>query len=691
MYKNEKRYALVNGVLLDGTRDMAPQAGKVICVDGSRIAAVTDGAAPAGYETVDLGGQYVLPGLINLHVHLPASGKPKKKPSDPKKLVKLITSNGLMRRVGIRLCEGYAKMELLSGVTTIRTVGGVADFDTIIRDQAAAGAILSPRVVASNMAVSVPGGHMAGSLAYEARTPEEAAACVEKIAAEKPDLIKLMITGGVMDAEVVGGTMDVAGRTVTPGFIDIHRHADAAAFRPDYGSLELRQGLTTIVNGNCGLSAAPFGPDHAAAIRAYLRPITGDIPDTLPSASLAAYLAALRDLPLHTGMLVGAGILRADTAGYELEHLDEAHYRAIHRAMERALGDGALGVSLGLGYAPECFCTTEELIHTLEPLRGQDIPLTVHMRQEGAGVCTSVEEMLTVARTLRIPLHISHLKAMGRDSWGKKIPRALALLEQARQEGLDVSCDVYPYTAGSTQLLHILPPEFLEGGMDAVVRRLSDPAARRELARRIESGSGFDDIARLAGWDGIYLTSLHCPEDHPFLGKSLAQIAALTGQDPLDCCCDLLVREDGQITMIDFMASEEDIIAILQSDLSNLISDATYPTEGMPHPRVYGTFPRLIQHFVMKKHALTLEQAVRKMTALPARALRLRHKGVIAEGMDADLCVFDPAQLRENGDYRCPCRMASGLDAVLVAGQPAVIHDTLTGAHAGTVIRRELI
>ena len=204
MYKNEKRYALVNGVLLDGTRDMAPQTGKVICVDGSRIAAVTDGAAPAGYETVDLGGQYVLPGLINLHVHLPASGKPRKKPSDPKKLVKLITSNGLMRRVGIRLCEGYARTELLSGVTTIRTVGGVADFDTMIRDQAAAGAILSPRVVASNMAVSVPEGHMAGSLAYEARTPEEAAACVEKIAAEKPDLIKLMITGGVMDAEVVG-------------------------------------------------------------------------------------------------------------------------------------------------------------------------------------------------------------------------------------------------------------------------------------------------------------------------------------------------------------------------------------------------------------------------------------------------------------------------------------------------------
>ena len=205
MYQNQTRYVLTNGIVLDGTRDMAPQTGKDIYIEGSRIVAVTDAAGRrAGYEVVDLEGQYVLPGLINLHVHLPASGKPKKKPSDPKKLVKLITSTALTRRIGVKLCEGYARAELLGGVTTIRTVGGVADFDTVIRDLAAQGKILSPRVVASNMAISVPGGHMAGSLAYEVRTPEEAAAYVDKIAAEKPDLIKLMITGGVLDAEVVG-------------------------------------------------------------------------------------------------------------------------------------------------------------------------------------------------------------------------------------------------------------------------------------------------------------------------------------------------------------------------------------------------------------------------------------------------------------------------------------------------------
>ena len=205
MYQNNKRYALTNCVILDGSEHMEPQTGKAVCIDGEKIAEITDAQhIPAGYETVDLGGRYVLPGLINMHVHLPASGKPKKKASDPKKLVKLITSCGLMNKIGVNMCEGYAKTELLSGVTTIRTVGGVADYDTRIRDLAAAGKILAPRVLASNMAVSVPGGHMAGSLAYEAHTAAEAAAFVEKIAGDKPDLIKLMITGGVLDAEVVG-------------------------------------------------------------------------------------------------------------------------------------------------------------------------------------------------------------------------------------------------------------------------------------------------------------------------------------------------------------------------------------------------------------------------------------------------------------------------------------------------------
>ena len=223
--------------------------------------------------------------------------------------------------------------------------------------------------------------------------------------------------------------------------------------------------------------------------------------------------------------------------------------------------------------------------------------------------------------------------------------------------------------------------------MDAVVRRLADPHERETLAHRIEDGSGFDDIAKLAGWDGIFLSSLHCPEDAPLLGKSIAQEAVLEHKSPLDACCDLLIREHCQVTMIDFMAAEEDIAAILRSPLSCLISDATYPTEGMPHPRVYGSCTRLLQHFVGEKGVLSLEEGVRKLTLEPARALRLSGKGVIAEGADADLCLFSPENIRENGAYTAPRQLASGMDAVFVAGVPEIMDGQFTGETRGRVLR----
>ena len=255
MYHNDKKYALTNCVLLDGSEHMEPQTGKAVCIDGEKINEIVDAQhIPAGYEAVDLGGKYVLPGLINMHVHLPASGKPKKKASDPKKLVKLITSCALTNKVGLNMCEGYAKTELLSGVTTIRTVGGVADYDTRIRDLAAAGKILAPRVLASNMAVSVPGGHMAGSLAYEAHTAAEAAAFVEKIAGDKPDLIKLMITGGVLDATQKGtpGELKMKPEMVRAVCDEAHRLGYPVAAHtesPEGVKVALENGVDSIEHG----------------------------------------------------------------------------------------------------------------------------------------------------------------------------------------------------------------------------------------------------------------------------------------------------------------------------------------------------------------------------------------------------------------------------------------------------------
>lgn len=484
--------------------------------------------------------------------------------------------------------------------------------------------------------------------------------------------------------------LDAGGKCVTPGFIDIHRHADAAVFRPGFGELELKQGLTTIVNGNCGLSAAPIADAHEMEILRYLQPITGRIGANVPTLSLRLYLEAAekQPLPIHVGMLAGAGILRANCAGYGVRQLTDGHFDQIHRQLEQVLEDGALGVSLGLGYAPECFYTTEELIRALQPLRDSGIPITVHMRQEGDSVTASVEEMLAVARALRTPVHISHLKAMGKRNWGVKIPQALNLIAKARDEGLDVTCDLYPYTAGSTQLLHILPPDFLTGGTEAVTLRLRDPEQRKLLAERLKTGHDFDNIVQLVGWDNIIMSTLNQPQNKPFEGMTIASAALCKGVDPFDCCCDMLASEHCAVTMIDFISSEDDIASILRSPFSNVISDSTYPTEGMPHPRLYGTFVRIIEKYVLRDNVLPLETAVAKMTRLPADVLGLRQKGRLEVGADADINIFDPSALREGGTYADPQHCASGFDTILVGGQIALRNGELTDCRSGTVLRR---
>ena len=478
--------------------------------------------------------------------------------------------------------------------------------------------------------------------------------------------------------------IDARGMAVTPGFIDVHRHGDLAALRPGFGEIELRQGLTTVVNGNCGMSAAPFGPAHRREILDYLSPIIGQ--GDAPTHTVAAYRAALPPLPLNVGTLVGGGVLRADAAGLADGPLSDDQYRQLHRQMEAALSDGALGVSLGLGYAPECYYTTDELIRALAPLRDTAIPLTVHTRDEGTHVDKSVAEMLTVARALRCPLHISHLKAIGRANWGQKIPAVLQMLEEARRDGMDVSWDVYPYTAGSTQLLHVLPPEVLQGGAEAICRRLADPACRDHVKQRLQTAEDYNNIVALMGWENIYLTSLQKAEHQPFIGKSVAEIAAIQGKPEADCAFDLLIAEGGDIAMVDFIAAEEDIAAILRSSAVSVISDSTYPTAGRPHPRLYGAFVRAIEKYVAQDRVLTLPQAIHRMTAAPAAALHLQGRGALRPGFAADINIFDPKRLHETGTYAHPAQFPTGMDTVVVNGAIVLRRGALTGAKPGKIL-----
>ncbi len=481
--------------------------------------------------------------------------------------------------------------------------------------------------------------------------------------------------------------LDVQGYCVTPGFLDIHRHADAAVFREGFGELELSQGLTSIVNGLCGLSLAPFGEKNRDALLRYLQPVTGELREDIPTHSMRAYLETCKNLPIHVGMTVGGGTVRTDVCGYQAT--DPSDMRQIHFRLETALQDGALGVSLGLGYAPECFYSTKSLISALEPLKNTQYPICVHMREEGDKVCDALDEMLQIARALHCPLHISHLKAMGTRNWRKRIPQALRRMEQARAEGVDVSCDVYLYEAGSTQLLHLLPPDYLEGGVDGICARLSNPMQRDRLRERIKFAHDFDNIAQMVGWDNIILSSMQKAEHQELIGLTVTQAAEQLKLDPVDCICELLVRERCAVTMIDRINCEDDIRQILRDPFTSVISDATYPIKGLPHPRVYGTYARLFETYVCKEHVLSVQEAVRRVTSLPAESMRIEGKGRLQVGMDADICVFRPQELREHASFAEPRQLSGGMHYVFVLGQPAIAEGCRVKEYFGGVLRHK--
>ena len=486
-----------------------------------------------------------------------------------------------------------------------------------------------------------------------------------------------------------GEVIDARGRCLTPGFLDIHRHADLALLGGGFGDGELRQGLTAIVPGNCGLSAAPLDGPFREEVRRYLAPITGDAGEqSFPCLGDYLRRCGERPLPLHAGELIGMGTLRAGVAGFRPGPLTAEEAAAIRASLERALSDGALGVSLGLGYAPESYESTEELIALLAPLRRSGVVISVHMRQEGDGVEAALSEMLTVARALETPVEISHLKAIGRRNWRRSVPRMLRSLADARAEGLDISCDVYPYAAGSTQLIHVLPPESHAGGLEALTARLRDEAQRAAIRKRMETGSDFENITLLVGFENVRPTGLRTPEYAPYEGVSLSEIAHDRRQDPFDALFDLLTAEDGTPGMIDTIASEDDIAEILKAPFSCVISDATYPGTGLLHPRVTGMTAQLLTHFVRERRDLTLEEAVNRLTLRPAERYGLAAKGRIALGADADLCLFDPERFHAAGSYAQPRRAAEGMDWVFVSGHAAIREGALTGEARGAVLRR---
>jgi N-acyl-D-amino-acid deacylase len=493
---------------------------------------------------------------------------------------------------------------------------------------------------------------------------------------------------GDLHREHAGTTLNATGKVLTPGFIDMHSHSDWRLWGNRRAESKIRQGVTTEVVGNCGFSPAPVSAEFREDLRGFALYVPKGM--TFEWASFGDYLRAFDadGTALNVVHLVGHGTLRIAAMGFARRAPVAAELARMHRLMADAMEDGAWGLSTGLIYAPGSYATTEEIIEVARAaarLRGF---YASHIRGEGATLLAAVAEAISVGRAADMPVQVSHVKAAGRPNWGN-VSKALALIDAARAEGLDVRGDVYPYTASSTTLRTLLPDWALEGGIDAMLKRLADPTERARVRAAVESPSAESIVSRV-GWENVMVS--YCAKRKDAEGKRLSEIGAARGMDPIDAALEIIADEAGKAYMILFQLDEADLKAALAHPHVMIGSDgsalAPYGPlgEGKPHPRSYGTFPRVLGEYVREQRVLPLATAVHKMTGLPATRLGLRDRGVVRVGARADLAVFDAKRVADRATYEDPHRYPEGIEHVIVNGRFVVKHGEHTGSLPGKVL-----
>jgi N-acyl-D-amino-acid deacylase len=483
--------------------------------------------------------------------------------------------------------------------------------------------------------------------------------------------------------------IDAEGLAVAPGFIDIKTHSDFTLPINPKAESKVRQGVTTEIIGHCGFSIAPVLPGKAQLLADYL---SGGAP-WLPFREMRfpEYLDTFPAVAVNTGMLVGHNTLRLMVMGLEDRAPRPAELAEMITLLEEGLAAGALGMSSGLFTPPGSFAETSEMLAFGPVLQRRNAAYFTHIRDEANQVLAAVAEAIDFARAARVHVEIVHLKCSGTDNWGKAA-EILGMIEAARAEGCNVDCDAYPYTAGANPLKNLLPPWVQIGGLGAMLARLALPEARERIRREIDR-DGLNNWGRIPCWDCVQISV--SPRLPQHAGETIGALAAARGRDPVDLVCDYLIQDNGATRVLITSIAEEDIREIVRSSSAlvgsdgNCVADYGVVSQGMPHPRFYGTFPRIIGRYVHEQHLLPIEQAVRKMTGATARALRLRDRGLLKEGYRADITIFDPADFKDRATFADPHQYPTGARTTVLVNGVVVVEDAKhTGATPGMVLRR---
>jgi len=478
--------------------------------------------------------------------------------------------------------------------------------------------------------------------------------------------------------------LDLRGLALAPGFIDIHSHADMSLFVNPKAESRVRQGVTLEVVGQDGGSVGPWSEAEYQETRERYRERYGAEIDFRDPAGFLGGIDRLRPA-VNVATMVGNGALRGFVVGNENRPATEAEVTRMREELRKAVNGGCVGLSSGLEYTPSGFADPNELVALAEVLKGTGYPYASHMRNEDDRVLAAVEETIHVGRMAGIPVQVSHLKAQGqRNYWKQQV--ILDLLAEAREAGVDALFDCYPYVAYQTGLTNLFPTEMRAGGTAAFLRRLRDPATAERLERACR-----DKIALLGDWNAVQITSAG---DTPWArGRKLGDLAAERGEDPYALTLLLLEANDGGVGMIGFGMGEENVAELLAHPLGMMCSDggayAPYgPLSGSsPHPRGYGSFPRLLGHYVRERKVLPLETAIHKVTGAPARRLRLEGRGAIAVGAFADLVAFDPSTVADRATFEDPHQYPVGVPVVLVNGVLTLRDGEHTGSLGGRGVR----